>query len=233
MALRRLRLIARLFGGPERINMRLRLSGIIATIAFLILAVSDLLMLTTLDFSRPYRFWSEAAGLPQEQVVLGYFMGLLTAPFICVGAWHLAQAIRPPRRWVGWLVVLTIAYSEFLLMVFHASFAFTRSILRVQADRPGGEAEWAFNTLGWPMFRIAVWVGAPAAVAVIVLILVGKSHYPRWAGLVLPSLAVLFVFPPVAHLPVWAKAVLGAARYNLGGAVVFALSTVLLWNRDE
>jgi len=82
--------------------MRLRLSGIVAAIAFLILAVSDLLMLTTLDFSRPYRFWSDAASLPQEQVVLGYYMGLLTAPFVCVGAW---------------LVGLTVAYSESLLMV--------------------------------------------------------------------------------------------------------------------
>ena len=85
----------------NNVNMRLRLSGIIATVAFLILAASDLLMLTTLDFSRPYRFWSDAAGLPQGQVVLGYFMGLLIAPFVCVGAWHLALAIRPAGRWIG------------------------------------------------------------------------------------------------------------------------------------
>src|SRR2546430_10031317 len=113
---------------------QLRISGLIATFAFLVIAASDLLMLTTLDFSRPYRFWSDAASLPQGQVVLGYFLGLLTAPFICVGAWHCALAVRLAGRRIGWLVLLTIAYSESLLMVFHASFAFTRSILRVQAD---------------------------------------------------------------------------------------------------
>ena len=82
------------------------------------------------------------------------------------------------------------------------------------------------------MFRIAVWVAIPAWTAALVSILLGKSLYPRWAGLALPGLAAVFAFPPVAYLPVWATAVLGAARYNLGGAAVFAMSTVLLWNRD-
>jgi hypothetical protein len=212
--------------------MQLRISGILATLVFLIVALSDLLMLTTLDFSRPYRFWMDAANLPHEQVMWGYFLGILTGPFFCVGAWHMCLALRPAPQWVGRLALLTTAYSTSLLMVFHASFAFTRSILRAQGGSPGGEALMAFESLADPIFRIAVWVAAPAWTAVLVFILLGRSLYPRWAGLVLPGLAAVFAFPPFAYLPASATAVLGAAHWNFGGAAVFALSTVILWNHD-
>ncbi len=214
-------------------KLELRASGLIATLVFLVMAVSDLLMLTTLDFSRPYRFWEEAAGLPTEQVLLGYFLGVLTVPFYCVGARHLMLAVRPAPRWVGWLVLLATAYSACLLAVFHASFAFVRAILRAEGGTPGGEALVAFEALGQPLFWIATGVAGSVYAAVLVLILLGKSLYPRWAAFVLPGAFAVFAFPPFGSLPVWASAILGAARWNVGGAVAFAVSTALLWNHDE
>jgi hypothetical protein len=118
-------------------------------------------------------------------------------------------------------------------MVFHASFAFTRAILRAQGGVPGGEAFLAFEALGAPMLRIATWVAGPAYALVLLFIASGRTLYPRWAALVLPSAFALFAFPPSALLPVWAAAVLRAAGLNLGGAVALGVSTVLLWNRDE
>ena len=64
------------------------------------MVVSDLLMLTSLDFSRAYRgFWSEAPGLPQAQISGGYYLGELTIPFYSIGGWHLSMAVRPAGRW--------------------------------------------------------------------------------------------------------------------------------------
>ena len=140
----------------------LRLSGVLATVVFLVMVVSDLLMLTTLDFSLPYRFWRDAPGLPQAQVVLGYYLGELTVPFYCIGAWHLSLAIRPAGRWASWLVLSATAYSASLLTVWHASFAFTRSVLRAEigaglpAGGPTPEALLAFETYAVPLFRVAL-----------------------------------------------------------------------------
>lgn len=86
--------------GPSDVRGHLRLSGPLAAIVFLVMAVSDLLMLTTLDFSRPYRFWTDARSLPQVQVTLGYYLGVLTIPFYLTSAWHLSLAcytFRPDR----------------------------------------------------------------------------------------------------------------------------------------
>jgi len=68
---------------------------------------------------------------------------------------------------------------------------------------------------------------------VFVLILLGQSSYPRWAGVAMPFLFVVIAFPPFAHLPVWATAILGPARWNIGGAAAFAASTAILWNHDN
>ncbi len=38
----------------RRLNGRLRLSGLLTTAVFLVMVASDLLMLTTLDLSKPY-----------------------------------------------------------------------------------------------------------------------------------------------------------------------------------
>jgi small-conductance mechanosensitive channel len=214
-------------------KLGLRFSGVAATVVFLIMVVSDLLMLTTLDFSRPYRFWEESPALPSTQVLIGYYLGILTIPFYSVSSWHLMLALRPAPRWVGWLLLVVSAYSVCLLTVFHASFAFTRAILRVQGGTSGGEAFLAFETLGAPMLRIVTWVAGPIYLVILVLIARGRSLYPRWAALVLPFAFASFAFPPLALLPVWAAAVLRAAGLNLGGAVVLCVSTVLLWNQDK
>lgn len=213
--------------------MGLRFTGVAATLVFLAMAVSDLLMLTTLDFSRPYRFWAESANLPSGQVLIGYYLGMLIIPFYSISSWHLMLALRPAPRWVGRLLLATSAYSVCLLMVFHASFAFTRAILRAQAGAPGGEAALAFETLGAPMLRIAIGVVGPAYAIVLFLIASGRTLYPRWTALLLPSIFVLFAFPPYALLPVWAAAIIRAAGLNLGGAIAIGVSTVLLWNHDE
>jgi hypothetical protein len=200
---------------------------------FLVMVASDLLMLTTLDFSRPYRFWVEAPGLPQGQVTIGYYLGELTIPFYVLGAWHLALAVRPAGRWVARLALGTTAYGACLFTVWHAAFAFTRSILR--AESSGGatvEADLAFATYAVPLFRVGIVVAGVGAAAVGWAIVRGRSLYPRAAAgllLAVPAI-VLFVLPPFAPLP-W-SAILGPARYNVAGAALFAVSTILLWNRE-
>jgi len=218
---------------------RLRLSGLLATAVFLVMVASDLLMLTSLDFSRPYRgFWAEAPHLPQAQVTLGYYLGELTIPFYCIGAWHLSLALRPPGHWASRLVLVATAYSASILTVWHGSFAFTRSILRAEvaagatSGGPGPEALLAFSTYALPLFRVGLAIGAIAFVVVFGLILSGRTLYPRWAGLVLPAVFTIVGFLLDPYVPVWSAVALRAAAWNVGGAALFALSTALLWNCD-
>lgn len=217
----------------------LRLSGLLATAVFLVMVASDLLMLTTLDFSRPYSFWRDAPGLPQPQVTLGYYLGELTIPLYFIAAWHLSLAIRPAGRWASRLVLVAIGYSACLATVWHAAFAFTRSILRAElaagnaSTRSIPEAALAFETYALPLFRVGLVVAGAAFLLVFCLALMGRTRYPRWAGVVLPAAYIVVAFLLGPYVPVWAGVVLRAGGWNAGGAVMFALSTALLWNCEE
>jgi hypothetical protein len=130
----------------------------------------------------------------------------------------------------------TTGYALPLVAVWHAAFPFTRSILRVEsavglATTPSAESQLAFLTYALPLFRVVLVVAALGYAVVFALALAGKTKYPRWAGVALPGSYVLiaFLLRPVA--PIWADALLGAGGWNLAGAVMFALSTAVLWNR--
>ncbi|HET7746127.1 MAG TPA: hypothetical protein VFM29_02430 [Vicinamibacteria bacterium] len=212
---------------------RLRISGFLATVVFLVMVVSDLLMLTTLDFSRPYRFWAEAGGLPQAQVTLGYYLGELTIPFYAVAGWHLALAVRPGGRWAERLILGTTGYAACLFAVWHASFAFSRSILRAEAASGSTvEADFAFDTYGVPLFRVGLVVAGVGALVFAGLVASGRSLYPRGALALLLAPTAVVLFALHFHPPLPWSAILGAARYNVAGAVLFAVSTALLWNHD-
>jgi hypothetical protein len=216
----------------------LRLSGLLATAAFLAMVASDLLMLTTLDFSRPYSFWVDAPGLSQAQVTFGYYLGELTIPFYFISGWHLSLAVRPAGRWASRLVLVAIAYSACLCAVWHASFAFTRSILRAElasgapSTRPSPEALLAFGTYAEPLFRVGLAVAGIAFLLAFGLALLGRTLYPRWAGVALPAVYTVVTFLLGPYVPVWTGVVLRAAGWNIGGAALFAFSTALLWNRE-
>ncbi len=221
----------------QRLNVQLRLSGLVATAVFAVMVASDLLMLTTLDFSRPYSFWTGAPGLPQRQVTLGYYLGILTIPFYVVGGWHLSLAIRPAGVWASRWVLGAIGYTACLATVWHAAFALTRSILRAEIAAGasvgvGSESALAFGTYALPVFRFGLGIAGSAFLLAFGLALLGRTHYPRWAGVALPATYLLVAVLLEPYVPVGAAVVLRAGGWNVGGVAMFALSTVLLWHHE-
>jgi len=82
------------------------------------------------------------------------------------------------------------------------------------------------------LFRVGLGVAGIAHLVVFGLALSGRTVYPRWAGAVLPVVYVLVAFVLEASVPLWAAVVLGAAGWNVAGAILFGLSTAILWRRD-
>ena len=134
--------------------------------------------------------------------------------------------------------MVAIGYIACLCTVWHASFAFTRSILRAElaagaSVSPGPEAVLAFGTYALPLFRFGLGVAGSAFLLTFGLAVLGRTHYPRWAGVALPALYLLVAVLLGPYVPVWAAVVLRAGGWNVGGVAVFALSTVLLWNAPK
>src|SRR5512147_2706759 len=125
----------------------LRASGIIAIVTCLVMVVSDLLMMTTLDLARPRPLWEALNAMSDRQMLWGYYVGVLMVPiYVMSWGWHVGLAARPAGRWASWLVFLTSAYAACLVAVWHASFGFYRSFLRLGA---ADAAEYAFSHYAW------------------------------------------------------------------------------------
>ena len=121
--------------------------------------------------------------------------------------------------------------------MWHASFAFTRSILRAElaADTcvsSGSEAALAFGTYAVPLFRFGLGIAGSAFLLAFGLAVLGKTHYPRWAGVALPAIYLLVAVLLEPYVPVGAAVVPRAGGWNVGGVAMFALSTVLLWKHE-
>lgn len=198
----------------------------LATAVFVVMIASDVLMLTNLEPARVFDFWADASTLPDGQVILGYYLGELVIPLYLAAGWHLSLVVRPAGLWASRFVLGAMAYAVCLLMVFHASFAFVRSLLRGVGS---AEALYASDHFAVPLFRIALGVGGAAYAVVLILTAMGRTAYPRWALLVSPVTfyALLRAYAP--HASAVASTLIGAAGWNLVGAVSFAASTLVLW----
>jgi hypothetical protein len=79
--------------------------------------------------------------------------------------------------------------------------------------------------------RVGLVIAAVGYLVVFGLALAGKTLYPRWASVALPVTYVVVAFGLKRHVSGWADLVLGAGGWNLAGALLFAMSTAVLWNR--
>src|SRR5262245_58314676 len=112
--------------------MSLRASGMAGIAVFVLVALSDVLMLTTL----PSDWWLGAHRLP-AQVAAGYFLGELAIPFYVVVGWHVSRAVRPAGAWLARLVLGTTAYVTPMFAVWHAAFPLVGFVASDEAAAPG------------------------------------------------------------------------------------------------
>jgi hypothetical protein len=142
----------------------------------------------------------------------------------------LSLAIRPAWAWASRWVLVAIGYTACLCTVWHASFAFTRpaaaSALAPRRYLRSAPTRCRSFGSGWGVAGSAFLLAFGLAV-------LGRTHYPRWAGVALPALYIAVAVLLGPYVPVWAGVVLRAGGWNVGGVAVFALSTALLWNAPK
>lgn len=83
-----------------------------------------------------------------------------------------------------------------------------------------------------PLFRFGLGIAGSAFLLAFGLAALGRTHYPRWAGVALPAIYLLVAVVLEPYVPVGAAVVLRAGGWNVGGVAMFALSTVLLWHNE-
>ena len=151
-------------------------------------------------------------------------LGPVAAIFYLIGAYHLYLRLQPSRA-LG-RIVTSFAFAAVFVIAgaVHAVWAAYALVLRgVAHGQANTDLETVMRAYLAFVYRLAEVVGYPSALLLFVLVLMGRTTYPRWSVFLNPGLLML-ASSLVVFLPAPIGAPIVGGLFNLAFVVFFALS---------
>ena len=169
---------------------------------------------------------------PRWTYVLGNYLGVYFIPLHILGFFLVYQALKSAStKWAIIFLVLGL-YLTPIGVGLHGTLAFVGDIIQ---SRDAGLID-GIRDYWQPWAYSLVFLYAIVSVLILMLILTGRSLYPRWTALVSPIALVVFTGIVIAILPDSAtglKAFLSLTGLNLPLMIFFAITTWVLVRRGE
>lgn len=169
-----------------------------------------------------------------ERLFIGGLLGPAAACLCIVGFWHVYRNVRPEAIVAGRVMLVMF----FVLMVagsaVHTLWTAKGLAIRFCTGPDPACVNLASSIksywlLAYNLDSIPGYIGALLLAGLVVL---GKTHYPRWTVLANP--AVLFLVSPLAtRLPSPIGAILVGGSANLSIAVFFLVSILTTWKNQQ
>lgn len=151
-------------------------------------------------------------------------LGPVAAIFYLIGVYHLYMRLQPSRTLVRVVTGLAFAAMFVIAGAVHAVWAAYALVLRgVAHGQANVELETMMRAYLTFVYRLAEIVGYPSALLLFVLVLIGRTTYPRWSAFLNPGLLML-ASSLVVFLPAPIGAPIVGGLFNLAFVVFFALS---------
>jgi hypothetical protein len=171
-------------------------------------------------------------GKPRWTYVLGNYLGVYFLPFHILGFFLVFQALKPANVKCARIFLVLALYLTPIGVGLHGTLAFVGDIIQ---SRDAGLIHGI--RAYWQPWAYSVALGYVVISALILLlILTGRSLYPRWMALVSPLGIAAFGAVVIAVLPDSAtglKAFLSLTGLNLPLMIFFAITTSILVRRGE
>jgi hypothetical protein len=171
-------------------------------------------------------------GKPRWTYVLGNYLGVYFIPLHILGFFLIFLALKPASlKWARVFLALGL-YLTPIGVGLHGTLAFVGDIIQLRdAALIDGIRDY------WQPWAYSVAVGyAIVSALILMLILTGRSLYPRWAALVSPLLIAALTAVAIAFLPASAtevKAFLSLTGLNLPLMIFFPITTWVLVRHRE
>ncbi len=173
-----------------------------------------------------------------NRLMLGGVLGPIEAAFYIVGFWHIFLALKPAGKIPAYLTFGALSWSVIVgAGAYHSSFVFKGLLLRAKHAAVHPQAAW-FQSLFADssrythlLYTVMFVLGLAATFVFLFAVLRGRTHYPRWMVLFIPTLWVLLLPILASHVPPPAGGMLLGGSVNLSFLLYFCVSTLLLWNR--
>jgi len=198
------------------------LSGFVGLIAALLVGIGEFM----LHFDPLARYGDGFAffgAVSQDRATLGHFIGLLSAPFYIVGAYHLYLMLRPANEVAARTAGLAMAYGCVIGTVWIGS----RSMAAELVANGSIPEQLALYTLRYESL-LTVLRGAILIVSGIMiwLCLTGRTLYPRKMAILNPIFLIIVSFTLFFTVPSVGKYIMPIAL-NVTYFLIFAASLII------
>lgn len=166
-------------------------------------------------------------GKPRWTYVLGNYLGVYFIPLHILGFFLVFQALKSASAVSARIFLVLSLYLTTIGVGLHGTLAFVGDVIQSQdADLVRGIRDY------WQPWAYSVAFGyAVVSALILLLILTGRSLYPRWVALVSPLGVAIFTAILIAILPGSAtglKAFLSLTGLNLPLMILFPITTWVL-----
>jgi hypothetical protein len=212
----------------------IKITGIIGMIAALLVGTGEFL----LHFS-PLGDYADDGNyvyllqVSESRVTWGHFLAMLGAPLYLIGFWHMFLGLKPYGKIIPWVVFFITAYGFIFGTVWIGSRASIVLLAQANFAAEGHSSEILRGLMDYYMLHSETLLEVTrtttllSSLAFIVLVLTGKTLYPRWMAIFNPILLLVSSFILFAVAPEVGKFTLPIAL-NVGYFIFFTLSTLQL-----
>jgi len=165
------------------------------------------------------------------RLFIGGLVGPIAACLCLIGCWHVRGNLITRSPVVGRIAFLSLATMMVIGSALHAlwvprglAIKYSNAVAGVAPELIGALKN--YWSLAYQMAEVPAYI---AAILLLLLVLLGRSRYPRWTALA--NFGVLSLFAPFAQrVPSPLGAVLVGGFTNLSIALFFLVSVISTWN---
>lgn len=212
----------------------IRNAGIIGITAVIITIISDMILLgrPAAAFSFFDLMTESMAELAPWRITTGTFLGVFALPFQIAGIVPLYFGLKQAGNRLALVVLGSAAYGLIMGVAFHVSYAYMGSAWQLfyKADAGKDQIQKMLSQFEvyWMIIIVTVFaVLLIASVCYFILIMSGKSAYPKWMAFLNPICIFALVFVLVLPIPAPVGGYIAPVYLNFSTFVLFVLSIKL------
>lgn len=213
--------------------------GLVGIAGVLLTIISDFILIGRPNSASSFlKLGTESmAYLPDWRITAGAFMGIIVLPFQLAGLISVYEGLKPSGRVMPLIVVLTEAHALIMGVGFHVSYAYIGTGWRLHHQAGIGNEitlelvkkfDYYWNIIVFIMLAELLF----SSIIYAVLIIRGKTRYPKWMAAFNPLCISLLLFPLIFILPAPIGGFMGPACFNISTLAFMSLSTYVIYKKS-
>ena len=213
----------------------IRVLSLLGMLSVLITIISDFILIGKPSTAYSFlKYGTESMwDIEPWRITAGAFIGVVALPFQLLGLIPVYFALKPAGKVLPIMAVIMNAHTLLIGVAFHISYAYIGSGWIIYhknelTNQITTEIVSKFASYWWILAVIMVVELLLSSVIYTIVVLKGKTLFPKWMAIFNPLCIVLYTFPLVFILPAPIGGYIAPAYLNLSTLLFFIITLVVV-----